>query len=275
MIKLYQFRRTWGIPNQSHFSCKVETYLRFAGLEYEMVVTLPTIAPKGKLPYIEDGENIVADSDFIIRYLKEAYGDTLDSALTPEQEAIGIAVRRLCDDHLFWATMYTRWDYSDENWNTIEDTIFHAAPLPKWMQHLGALFFRREIRRQIYCHGLGRHQPEEVFQLAKDDVDALSALLAEKPYFFGSKPSSVDACIFGFLINTLGCPIESPIKEYALTKPNLVAYCDRIMSEYYSDISREYKSGDLPEFSFSDYVATFRSMMRLAFGLTALRVSKR
>jgi hypothetical protein len=55
MLKLYQLERTWGIPNLSHFCCKTETYLRMAGIEYEIVPALPLNVPKGKVPYIEDG----------------------------------------------------------------------------------------------------------------------------------------------------------------------------------------------------------------------------
>ena len=265
MIKLYQFRRTWGIPNQSHFCCKVETYLRFAGLDYEMVASLPPVSPKGKLPYIEDGDNTVADSDFIIRYFKEQYGDPLDAGLSAEQKALCVAIQRLCEDHLFWATMYTRWDYSDENWAVTDDTVFHALPLPKFMRSMGAAFFRWQIRRQIFGHGLGRHQAEEIFQLAQDDIESLSVLLGEKPFFMGELPTSIDACVFGFLINTLACPIESPIKEFALSKPNLVAYCEHIMGKYYGDLSKEYKSGDLPNYSVADYLKTARVAAGLVF----------
>ena len=265
MITLYQFRRTWGIPNQSHFCCKVETYLRFAQLDYEMVATLPTVSPKGKLPYIEDGSHTVADSDFILRYLKKEYGDTLDADLTDTQKALALAIQRICEDHLFWATMFSRWNYSAENWAVIKDTVFHAVPFPSFMRLPLALFFRWQVRRQIFGHGMGRHQPKEVFQLAKDDIDALEEFLGDKDYFLKNTPSSVDACVFGFLINTLGCPIESPIKEYALTKSNLVGFCDRIMREYYADISTEYKSGDLPRFSLADYLKTARVAMGLIF----------
>jgi hypothetical protein len=50
MIKLYQIERTWGIPNLSPFCCKIETYLRMAGIEYDIKSALPFSAPKGKLP---------------------------------------------------------------------------------------------------------------------------------------------------------------------------------------------------------------------------------
>ncbi len=55
-IKLFQFPRMFGIPNLSPFCCKMETWLRIAGIPYEVVDTPdPRKGPKGKLPFIDDG----------------------------------------------------------------------------------------------------------------------------------------------------------------------------------------------------------------------------
>ena len=53
------------------FCCKKEMCLRMAGIEYEVKPALPMNAPKGKLPYIEDRDIILGDSDFLVLYLKE------------------------------------------------------------------------------------------------------------------------------------------------------------------------------------------------------------
>jgi len=234
MIKLHQFARTWGIPNLSHFCCKLETYMRLTEIPYEMVKSMPPKAPKGKLPFIEDGDKKMADSDLIIQHLIQKYGDQLDADLSPAQKATSLAMQRLLEDHLFWVTMYTRWQYSDENWQVNKKAIFHT--FPPFIRDVVAGVFRILIRRQIYGQGIGRHTSEEIFQLGRNDLDALSDFLAGKPYFMGDKPTSLDAAAFGFLINTLGCPIESPVKEYARSKQNLVDYCRRIMSEYYPEL---------------------------------------
>ena len=114
MLKLYQFERTWGIPNLSPFCCKIETYLRMAGIEYNIKPALPMGAPKGKLPYISDQGKTLGDSRFIIEYLKSAYHD-LDSELTDEELALSTALQRLLEEHLFWVALYSRWQYTDEN----------------------------------------------------------------------------------------------------------------------------------------------------------------
>lgn len=236
MIKLYQLKRAWGIPNLCHFCCKTETYLRMTRLPYEMVATLPMKAPKGKLPYIEDQQVALADSRFIIDYLKRTYGDPLDGALSAHDQAVAHALQRTIEEHLYWVTMYTRWQYTQANWETNKAAIFSV--LPPVIRDVAASYTRRQIIKQIHGHGTGRHQPEEIFALGKQDVDTLSDFLADKPYFMGATSTSLDATAFGFLINTLGCPIESPVKDHALTKANLVAYCERIKQQYYPDLAQ-------------------------------------
>lgn len=73
--------------------------------------------------------------------------------------------------------------------------------------------------------------------MGNQDIDALAAFLGDKSYFLGEYPTSLDASAFGLLINIIACPIESPLKDHGLTKRNLVAYVDRIMNEYYQDIT--------------------------------------
>ena len=90
MLTLYQFERTWGIPNLSPFCCKIETYLRMANIDYTIKPSLPLGAPKGKLPYIEDSGQALADSRFIITHLKSSHKN-LDSELNDAELATSLA----------------------------------------------------------------------------------------------------------------------------------------------------------------------------------------
>ncbi len=233
MLKLYQFERTWNIPNLSPFCCKIETYLRMADIDYEIVPVLPIGAPKGKLPYIEDNGRIIGDSHFIVIYLKSSYTN-LDEDLNDDELAISIAMQRLLEEHLFWAVLYSRWQYTDENWKINKKAIF--GRLPPVIRDIVANRTRRKIQRQIYGHGTGRHQAEEIFALGKQDLDALSAALANKKYFLGDQPTTLDSSAFGLLINIIDCPIESPLKDYGLTKKNLSDYVNRVKHEFYQNL---------------------------------------
>lgn len=94
MLKLYQFAPAFGLPNPSNFCLKLETYLRMADIPFESVYGMEmNKAPKGKMPYIEDSGNTIGDSNFIIEYLKQTYGDKLEAHLTPSEIALSLAMR--------------------------------------------------------------------------------------------------------------------------------------------------------------------------------------
>ena len=233
MLILHQFQRTWGIPNLSPFCCKIETYLRMADIDYEIRPTLPFRAPKGKLPYIDDDGLTLADSRFIISHLKSSYKD-LDNELTHSESAISIAMQRLLEEHLFWIALYSRWQYTDDNWKINKQAIFGG--LPPVIRDMVANRWRQKIKQQIFGHGTGRHRPEEIFALGQHDIDALSAHLGNQPYFLGDQPTALDASAFGLLINIIGCPIESPLKDFGLSKTNLVDYVARVGQEFYPEL---------------------------------------
>ena len=231
MIHLYQFAPVWGIPNLSSFCVKVETYLRMTNLPYEKHSAVPMNAPKGKLPYIKDQGKKIADSRFIIDYLKETYGDTLDGELDASRHAIIEAMTRLIEDDLYWVAVYTRWGMKDANWEIIKKAVF--AGLPPVLRSIIPNIARKQVLKQLYGHGMGRHTEQEIYQLGNKDIRALSDFLEDRPYFMGDNPTSLDASAFGLLVNLLRSPIESPVKEYAGSKQNLVDFCDRIMQQYY------------------------------------------
>ncbi len=239
MIRLYQFARSWGIPNLSHFCVKVETYLRMAELPYEIVASAPPKAPKGKLPFIEDNGKTIADSAFILDYLRETYGTDPDAGLSAAERAVSTAMASLIEDHLYWISMYTRWCYTGENWRVTKKAIFHGPP-PVVREAVAAIV-RFSIRQQIRGTGILRHEPDEIFKLGRRDLDVLSAYLDEKPYFMGQDPTTLDAVAYGFLTNIINCPIESPLKDYGLAKGNLAGYCERMRSRYFPELARAQK----------------------------------
>jgi glutathione S-transferase len=205
-----------------------------AEIPYEIVETLPLKAPKGKLPFIQDGTDRVSDSSFIIEYLKAKHGDSLDKGLTDEERGICVAIQRLLEEHLYWVGMYARWQYTDENWQVNKKAIFGV--MPPIVRDVAAVVYRRLIKKQIYGHGMARHKEEEVFHLGCLDMDALSKILANKLYFMGDVPTSIDASAFGMLVNTLFNPIESLVKDYGREQKNLVDYCHRMMQKYYPEL---------------------------------------
>ncbi|HEY8034087.1 MAG TPA: glutathione S-transferase family protein [Methylobacter sp.] len=235
MITLYQLPRCWDIPNPGQFCVKLETYLRMTGLTYKTIETLPLFAPRRKLPYINDNGIQISDSRMIINHLKSSYDDILDRHLSAEQHAATKAWQRLLEEHLYWVIMYTRWNYTKTNWQANKQAIF--AGLPSLLSELVASAYRYRIKAQIRGQGLARLTPDEVFKLGNEDIEAISLFLGGKPYFMGNEPTTLDASAYGMLINIIGCPIESPVKDYALSKKNIVDYCNRMQSKFFPELA--------------------------------------
>lgn len=226
MIQLFQFPSCWEVLNPSPFCMKVEVYLRMAKIPYQVVPTVNLKqSPTGKLPFIKDGIETIYDSSLIIAYLKKKFGDPLDETLNAQQRAYAAALKSLLEDHLMWITFYSRW-VDDAYWPTVKEAFFPRMPLI-----LGCFvpnLIRKNMIKKVAALGLTRYTREEVYAFGCNDLTDLAHLLGDQPFFLGNKPTSLDACAYAFLANILQTPIESPLKQHALTLPVLKRYCDNM-----------------------------------------------
>ena len=107
-IKVFQFPHMFDIPNVSPFCCKLETWLRIAGIPYEVVDTPdPRKAPRGKLPFIEDGGQRIADTSCIVRHLVKTRGVDPDASLDDSQRMTALLVQRTLEEHYAFVLAYT------------------------------------------------------------------------------------------------------------------------------------------------------------------------
>lgn len=231
MITLYQFPSFWGLPNVSPFCMKLETYLRMAQIPHDIRTTTNLRrAPKGKLPYITDGDVILADTSCIIDYLVSTYGNSLDTHLTPLQYAEGIALQRLIEDHLYWVMVYSRW-VDKPGLTAIKESFFQK--MPTWARWLIPKIATHKVQKQLFQAGMGRHAREEIYEFGRQDLLALATILADKAFILGDKPSRFDAILYGFLANILWVPYSNPLQEFIKQQQNLVEFCERMQKAYF------------------------------------------
>jgi glutathione S-transferase len=228
MLKLYQFAPIENLPNASPFCMKLEMYLRLAKIPYEIVINpRPSQAPKGKLPFIEDNGKTIGDSKFIIAYLKKQYGDPLDGHLTNEQQALALAIQCLLEEHFYWIAVYSRW-IDPAGWAATKPRFFNKSPL--LLKLILPSMIRRYMKKQLHAQGMGRHTQEEIYQMGREDISALAALLGEKPFMLGNEVSSIDAAIYATLANIL--VLNSLFKPTVESFPNLMAYYERMKQKW-------------------------------------------
>ena len=230
MITLYTFGPAFGLPDPSPFVTKAEVLLKMSGLAYRTDTTGFRRAPKGKLPYIDDDGERIADSTFIRWHLENKYRIDFDKGLSAEQRAIAWAFEKMAEDNLYWALVDARW-FDEGNFAKGPKNFFRQ--IPALVRPLMVAFIRRQLKRTLYGQGLGRHTGTEIVALGTRSIAAIADFLGSKPFFMGSEPSSVDATVFAFVAGTL-CPhFDTPLRTAAERQDNLRRYVGRMTARYY------------------------------------------
>jgi len=97
---------TWTLRHVwSPFVVKLEARLRFAGVPYKAAAGTPREAPRGKVPYIQLGNDpaLIGDSTIIIRTLiDQGVIPDLNKELSGEEKARDLAIRALLEDKLYF-----------------------------------------------------------------------------------------------------------------------------------------------------------------------------
>jgi glutathione S-transferase len=234
-IKLFQFPRMLGVPNLSPFCCKLETWLRIAGVTYEVVDTSdPRKGPKGKLPFIEDGGRRVADTSLIVDHLARTRGVDLDAHLDTSQRAIALLVQRTLEEHYAFVILYTHFIRAD-GWR---HTCATFDNVPAIIRPLVAGMVRGRMRKILWTQGVLRHSDADIIEAGLRDWRAVLAMMSGGPFFFGKEPTGLDAIVFGALATTLLTPIESPIRDFLRSQPACVAYAERMRARFFPELAR-------------------------------------
>ena len=232
MITLFVFGEFFGLPDASPFVMKAEMLLKLAGLPYQKNAKGFGKAPKGKLPFIDDEAETIADSTFIRAHIEGKYGFDFDAPLSLQARAQAWAFERMIEHHVYWALVGARW-VDAENFARGPSHFFDAVPEHQREKFREDAQFR--VAENYLLSGLGRHAPDEDVDLAMRSLFALSVQLGDKPYLMGDEPCGTDATAFGALAGILTPYFSSPLRERTGHFGNLTAYVDRMMLQYYPD----------------------------------------
>ncbi len=224
MLTLYSYPELFGVADNNPFGLKVFAFLKLAGLPFrhEHIFDAKE-APRGQLPYIDDDGQHVGDSDTIIAYLIAKYRLAIDSALTDAQRTTDLMIRRTLDD-LYWVMSYSRWK-DPHFWPLFRDAMLRTHP----SLTLGGMDAAQKYNFERYRYqGIGRYEPPDVYKRGIADLTAVASLIGERGYVFGPQPSSIDAGIYGFVANIYFYEIDTPLRQFVASHPDLVGHCNAI-----------------------------------------------
>jgi glutathione S-transferase len=233
-IRAFVFGTGWGVPfpTSGPFPLKLITWLRMAKIDHEVVIANdPSKGPKGKSPWVEIDGVPMGDSSIIIAHLAERFGVDLDAHLSDEERARALMVQRMLEEHYHQAFEHQLF----LGRGGAERLAEFAATMPIPIRWILPTVFVSMLKKQLHARGLGRHDETEIIAQGKADLDALSRMLGDNKFFFGDRPSAIDACIFGFLGVSLYVNGDNPLFTYAASLSNLRRYCERMRAAYFSE----------------------------------------
>ncbi|KAL7633402.1 UNVERIFIED_CONTAM: hypothetical protein RMT77_016273 [Armadillidium vulgare] len=228
VVVLHGFSRATSCPNLSPFVLKLETYMRMSDIQYKVDEKNP-IGPKGKCPWITFNGKDYADSQLIMEFLGEKLKKNFSSHLNEEQKAVARAMLIMTEEHILWGLAW---------WRLVKDPDQRVMDLLKLPFYFGILLKlnKRKFAKSLWVQGIGRHSDEDLVEMIRKDIEALSNYLGKKEFLMGDTPCEVDCAVFGmlsqFVWGTPGSPFAVMVQsEYR----NLLHYCIRIQKKFWPD----------------------------------------
>ncbi|MEM7077412.1 MAG: glutathione S-transferase family protein [Pseudomonadota bacterium] len=227
-LTLVTLGAAFGLQNVSPFCLKIEMLMAALELDFDVQVESdPRKAPKGKLPYLMvDGEQL-PDSELIVEYLDTLTQGAVYAGIEASDRALGTALVRLVEDHLYWILVASRWLEDDWFGNVVEG-FFHIAPKP--LRGIVAGMARKQVRQTYHLHGLGRHSRSEQEGFARRDLQALQDAVADRPFICGATPRVFDFAVAGFMAGLYDQQPPTWLTPVANDYPGLRDYTERVQA---------------------------------------------
>jgi len=221
MLTLFSYPELFGVADNNPFGLKVYAFLKLCRLPFRHEhIFDSSSAPRGQLPFLMDGDEAVGDSDTIIAHLIKRFALPIDDGLTPDQRDTILLASRMLDD-LYWVMSFSRWK-DPHFWPLFRDAILRTHPGVT----LNAVQQAQEYNfKRYHYQGIGRYEPGAAYARGLADLRVLATLLPRNGFMFGSKPTSIDATMYGFVANIYFYEIDTPLKDFVVSQSHVVAHC--------------------------------------------------
>jgi len=231
MFELYSWGSGYELLSFDPFCLAAEAYLLFSNAEWELYESQSTKSTD--LPILKDGMTEVTDIFKIINYLKKkGYNIDETAGLSKNELAESLAYTALIENKLYDALLYILWLENENNAKKTQQQTY-----VKSLSFIDRYFMKgriqesaRERLKDMELVNVNDELVPEVYLNAHDAYYSLSTKLGNKLYFFGDKPSTLDAIAYGHLAIHCYPNLQNP-KLFTMISfefPNLIQYCQRI-----------------------------------------------
>jgi len=224
-----------GVVNISPFAVKLELWLRINNIKFTTVDDM-SFSKKGQSPFVVFNGEQRPDSNMIISHLSTHFNKDLFPGLNSGEKATARAFIKMLEENTAWTIFIYRYI---ENIEEYAENFALTLPLEARIQRLGMI--KESLTKRAHGHGIGRHDPEEIYDIGCQDIQAVSDFLADKTYMMGGdQPTLLDCVVFGVLSQVVYVPMKFPQRKYILEKcPNISRLMDHLRDTYWKNWQTE------------------------------------
>jgi len=210
IIKVFGFAPDWGLPTTGPFALKLVTWMHAHNIPYEFHTEMNSgKGPKGKSPWIEIGNQTIADSNNIIAFLADRHSINIQTDMTEPQNAAAYALQVAFEERMH---QILEWELfcTDVGLRFIRQAIKDTSP-----PILDALIYKivvRNFQKQLFARGISRHSDDQILILGDELVIALETFLDNDGFArAGNKPSIAEVSVFGQVGLMAQWPMSTPV----------------------------------------------------------------
>ncbi|KAG1676983.1 Metaxin-1 [Nymphon striatum] len=216
----------------------IAAFAKFSGAPVKSDKTNnPWKSDTGTLPVFRNGSEVIHYTFKEISSYLRSQNYNADYLLSARQCSEVSAYAALLKEELYPSLLYTWWLDSKNYVEFTRPWYARALPFPHNFYIPGKM---RNSSEAVVKSTFKVEFSEEsdlqflVYEHAKRCFSILSCKLANKEYFFGSSPTSIDAIIFSYLAPLLKAPFpNSTLQDYLKEFENLKLFVNRILDNYF------------------------------------------
>lgn len=188
----------------SYYAGKLEAYLRYRGMAYELLpmtdhaaeILAGAGAMQSPVVRLEDGR-WMSDSTPMLAWFEAQRGGASIYPESPAMRFLALLLEDHADEWLWRPAMHYRWSYRqdrDHASGVLADELMSRIWGPRFLKR--KVVARRQLGGFVRRDGVNAATREHVERTAMAAFDGLEAILAERPFLLGARPTIAD---FGFV----------------------------------------------------------------------------
>ncbi|CAK8687725.1 metaxin-2-like isoform X1 [Clavelina lepadiformis] len=220
---------------ENALSLGVEVYLRMCECSFKVVTCTNAefMAPSGKLPVLLCGKFVISEPTPVINFMKQK-GISLSKDLPESEQRDLKAYIEMINNILIPAELFVTWAH--EETLTQITSVRYGSPYPWPLNKI--LCWRKKQEMLTYLEAVGWGKDQRSLATVQEELkrccQALAQKLANKKFFFGQKPTELDALVFGHLYTLLTTKLpDNRMAETVQSFQNLVSFCKNIEKQYF------------------------------------------